>query len=462
MDALRGFLVTADMVIVAALGYAIYLIYVAPYLFNSRYFAAIGGGVLCTRLVLHWLGAYDEGVAFKPALHASRVFTGLLISFGILLATAFALKISDHFSRVCWCPGSFPARRSWSWDDWRFASSSVRPFTRVGSACAASFSESARRGSLWRPISPDLRDPSVRLLGFIEDRGTRQPEPQPGQEVLGGMEDLVGMIRRGEVDQVFLALPWTARERLRDIALRLSELPVHIRLAPDLAGFEFAGNSAVQVAGLPMVRLFDRPISGWNHVLKRLEDLSFATFGLILTGPLMVFVALAIKLDSPGPILFRQTRRGFNDNLFEVLKFRTMYTERSDADGAVQTKSDDPRVTRVGWLLRRMSLDELPQIFNVLRGDMSIVGPRPHALETKAAGFLFEEVVNRYASRHRVKPGITGWAQINGWRGETDTVEKIRKRVECDLYYIENWSLWLDLWIIVKTVPLMLGDRRAY
>jgi lipopolysaccharide/colanic/teichoic acid biosynthesis glycosyltransferase len=176
----------------------------------------------------------------------------------------------------------------------------------------------------------------------------------------------------------------------------------------------------------------------------------------------MTAIALAIKLGSSGPVLFKQKRQGFNNNLIEVWKFRSMHAQMEDPDCEVQTTRDDPRVTRLGRFLRRTSLDELPQLFNVLRGDMSIVGPRPHALATKADGQLFEEIVDSYAARHRVKPGITGWAQVNGWRGETDTLDKIRNRVEYDLYYIDNWSIWLDFFIIAKTVMVLFRDEKAF
>ena len=176
----------------------------------------------------------------------------------------------------------------------------------------------------------------------------------------------------------------------------------------------------------------------------------------------MALIALAIKLDSSGPVLFRQQRYGFNNNLIEVWKFRTMYTHMADHGGHVQASRGDQRVTKVGAFLRRSSLDELPQLFNVLRGDMSLVGPRPHALDTRAQGRLFEEVVDRYAARHKVKPGITGWAQVNGYRGAADTVEKISRRVEYDLFYIDHWSIWFDLEILLRTVISVLKADNAY
>ena len=183
---------------------------------------------------------------------------------------------------------------------------------------------------------------------------------------------------------------------------------------------------------------------------------------LIAASPIMALAALAVRLDSPGPILFRQPREGFNNRSFHCFKFRTMYDERLEYRNITQASRDDPRITRVGRFLRRTSIDELPQLFNVLMGDMSLVGPRPHAASTRAGGRLFSDVVQSYAARHKVKPGITGWAQVCGWRGETDTEEKLIKRFEHDLYYIENWSIWLDLYILVRTVGAVLLPRNAF
>jgi exopolysaccharide biosynthesis polyprenyl glycosylphosphotransferase len=203
-----------------------------------------------------------------------------------------------------------------------------------------------------------------------------------------------------------------------------------------------------------------RPLSSQKTIGK--SDRLLASFTLLLLAPLMLILAVMIKLDSPGPVLFRQKRYGYNNRLIEVFKFRSMYHHQRDADAERQTTRDDDRITRVGRFIRRTSLDELPQLFNVLLGSMSMVGPRPHATATKAAGILFEDAVQEYTSRHRVKPGITGWAQVNGYRGETDTPEKIEKRVEFDLEYIEQWSVWFDLYILLRTVPAVLFTREAY
>ena len=216
--------------------------------------------------------------------------------------------------------------------------------------------------------------------------------------------------------------------------------------------------------GLPMLGLpeANRPVSRVSPGIKRLEDVVLTTLLLAAVTPALLLIALAVRLDSPGPILFRQKRFGFNNGIIRVLKFRTMQVRCADHDASAQTRRDDPRVTRIGAFLRRHSLDELPQLLNVLRGEMSLVGPRPHALGTTVQGHALDDVFDCYVARHRVKPGLTGWAQVNGWRGALDTREKVIKRVEHDLYYIENWSLLLDLKILAKTVCCVLCDQHAY
>jgi exopolysaccharide biosynthesis polyprenyl glycosylphosphotransferase len=206
------------------------------------------------------------------------------------------------------------------------------------------------------------------------------------------------------------------------------------------------------------------PIAGWDHVMKWLFDHVVGFVILLLALPVMGLVALAIKLDSPGPVLFRQKRFGFNNERIDVLKFRSMHHHQADPTASRAVTRNDPRVTRVGRFIRKTSLDELPQLFNVvIQGNLSLVGPRPHAVQSKLQSRLFDEAVDGYFARHRVKPGITGWAQINGWRGEIDTTEKIQKRVEFDLYYIENWSVLFDLYILLKTpLALMTKNENAY
>jgi exopolysaccharide biosynthesis polyprenyl glycosylphosphotransferase len=235
-----------------------------------------------------------------------------------------------------------------------------------------------------------------------------------------------------------------------------------ICLTTDFVGSHYRSSQISSVGSNPVVLLEERPLKDWRAAKKSVFDLVIGSLMLIVLSPLLALIALAIRLDSPGPILFRQPRLGFNNKLFVCYKFRTMHHRMTDLLDNRQATRDDPRVTRAGKWLRALSLDELPQLLNVLKGDMSLVGPRPHPPNTKAADQLFTEVVGKYAFRHRVKPGITGWAQINGWRGETKTVADIENRVACDLAYIESWSLWLDLRIMLLTVSREILSRHAY
>jgi Undecaprenyl-phosphate glucose phosphotransferase len=236
---------------------------------------------------------------------------------------------------------------------------------------------------------------------------------------------------------------------------RLGMLPVTVRLCPSTPG----GGNLTLVAGTPMYSVLNRPLSGWDRVVKRSEDVILSSLLLIFLLPLMLVVAAAIRLDSPGPVLFRQSRFGFRNNLIRIYKFRSMHLACCHDPAAPQAVRGDPRVTRVGRFIRATSLDELPQLLNVLRGDMSLVGPRPHPV---ALNERFATIIDNYMARHRVRPGITGWAQVNGLRGETDTIEKMRLRVEHDLYYIENWSLAFDIRILLATLIKGLVGKNAY
>ncbi|MGH6896110.1 MAG: exopolysaccharide biosynthesis polyprenyl glycosylphosphotransferase [Geminicoccaceae bacterium] len=299
------------------------------------------------------------------------------------------------------------------------------------------------------------QDPDLRLLGVFH-AGRGAPAARPGRT----LEDLVDLVRRQRVDEVFIALPWHAERRISALVDRLGHLPVDLKLCPDRVGYAQAMVIGERLAGVPVATLHRQPIRDWGRLGKRTIDVVLGATALVLFALPMAAIALAIRLDSPGPILFRQQRQGFNHDVFEMLKFRTM---RHDPGGEVVLAlvgiPGDPRVTRVGRWLRRTSLDELPQLINVLRGEMSLVGPRPHAI---AVDVEFMERIRRYATRRRVKPGITGLAQVNGWRGAVDTEEKMAGRVLHDLYYIENWSLLLDLEIIALTVLTGFAYRNAH
>ncbi|WP_231573599.1 undecaprenyl-phosphate glucose phosphotransferase [Thermopetrobacter sp. TC1] len=305
--------------------------------------------------------------------------------------------------------------------------------------------------------SPGL---DVEIVGLFDDRhDERSPEHIRRYRKLGRIADLNDYARHNRVDLVIVAIPLSAEERLLHILKRLWELPVDIRISGQASRLKLSPRAYDYLGNLPLLAVFDKPLGTWGWFVKEVFDRVVAALLLILFAPVMAAVALAIKLESPGPVLFRQKRYGFNNELIEVYKFRSMYVDRCDANASRLVTKDDPRVTRVGRFIRKTSLDELPQLFNVLKGELSLVGPRPHATQAKAADALYQEVVDGYFARHKVKPGITGWAQINGWRGETDTYEKIINRVKYDLEYIENWSIWFDIYILLMT-PIALFSRK--
>jgi len=298
----------------------------------------------------------------------------------------------------------------------------------------------------------------LRLLGFFDD----EPEAMPGlrysRPLLGDFQTLPLYLDSHEVDEVWIVMPWRQQLKVERALEALRDSTANIRMVPDIFSFNLLNHSITEVAGLPVLNLSATPMEGVNGLLKALEDRVLAALILLLIWPVMVAIAIGIKLSSPGPVIFKQHRYGLRGNKIEVWKFRTMTVCEND-DNVTQAKRNDPRVTRFGAFLRRTSLDELPQLFNVLQGRMSLVGPRPHAV---AHNEQYRKLIGRYMLRHTVKPGITGLAQINGWRGETDSLDKMQKRVEYDLYYIENWSLWLDLKIIFLTLFKGLRHPNAY
>jgi Undecaprenyl-phosphate glucose phosphotransferase len=276
--------------------------------------------------------------------------------------------------------------------------------------------------------------------------------------VMGLVGDLPDFVRSYQVDDVFVALPWTSGDRINAVLSELRLLPVDVRLASDTLSYCQQKLTATRFGDVTVLEVARRPLRDWDALMKRGMDVVIAGGTLLLALPILALVALLIRRDSPGPVLFKQKRFGFNNSVIEVYKFRTMYADLSDPTGAQRTRRGDSRVTRIGAILRRTSLDELPQLFNVLRGEMSIVGPRAHPIAMLAGEQLYHKAVAEYAARHRVRPGLTGWAQVNGSRGEIDDLAKARLRVDYDLYYIENWSIWFDLRILIRTVIILFKD----
>lgn len=296
------------------------------------------------------------------------------------------------------------------------------------------------------------------LLGFFDDRTVERLELPSDQTLIGPLAGLAAFIEAHGVKDVFVTLPLTSQPRILSLMEALQNTTASLHFVPDVFGVSIIQGRLEDMGGVPVVGLLVTPFTGINGVLKRASDIVLAALILVLISPVLLAVAIGVKLSSPGPVIFRQRRTGLDGEIIEVYKFRSM---RVMDDGPVvkQATRDDARITRFGAFIRRTSLDELPQFINVLQGRMSIVGPRPHAV---AHNQQYRTQVKAYMARHKVKPGITGWAQVHGLRGETETVDKMARRIEYDLEYLRNWSLGLDLLIIARTVKLLFRDASAY
>jgi Undecaprenyl-phosphate glucose phosphotransferase len=303
----------------------------------------------------------------------------------------------------------------------------------------------------------------IKVCGVFDDRGKdRSQTPVERYRVIGTFDEMAEFCRREAIDLIVVTLPQTAEERILHLMKKLWELPIDVRISAHQSKLRLRPRAYSYIGDVPFLAVFDKPLSDWSWAVKEIEDRVIAAVALVLLAPVMIAVALAVRLTSPGPVLFRQKRQGFNNQLVEVYKFRSMFVDQADANASKLVTRGDPRVTPVGRFIRKTSLDELPQLFNVLKGELSLVGPRPHATQAKAGDRIYAEVVQGYSARHRMKPGITGLAQIHGWRGETDTEEKLQRRVEYDIHYIDNWSIWMDLYILAMTPVSLLNTRSAY
>lgn len=303
----------------------------------------------------------------------------------------------------------------------------------------------------------------IRICGIFDDRtDERSPSMVEGYPKLGTIPELVEFGRIIKLDMLIVALPMSAAVRVQQLLRKLWVLPVDIRLSAHGDKLKFRPRNYTYEGALPFIDVVDKPLADWDAVSKRIFDLVIGTLALVCLSPVMVGAAIAVKATSKGPIFFRQKRFGFNNEVVSVWKFRSMYVEKCDHEVKQAVTKGDPRVTPVGRFIRKTSIDELPQLFNVLMGELSLVGPRPHAVMAQTENRMWDVVVDGYFARHKVKPGVTGWAQINGWRGEIDTPEKIRKRVEHDVYYIEHWSILFDLKILALTPFRLLDTKNAY
>ena len=302
------------------------------------------------------------------------------------------------------------------------------------------------------------REQQRHFLGWFDDRSADRVDLAAEASLLGNLADVAPYVRSHGIKEVYITLPLGSQPRILELLESIQGTTASLYFVPDVFGISIIQGRLQDVNGVPVVGICETPFTGTNELVKRISDIVLASIILVLIAPLLLLIAIGVKLTSPGPVIFRQRRNGLDGSEITVYKFRTMRT-MDNGSVVAQATRDDPRITRFGAFLRRTSLDELPQFWNVLQGRMSIVGPRPHAV---AHNELYRQLIKAYMVRHKVKPGITGWAQINGLRGETETIEKMKARVEYDLEYLRNWSLGLDLQIIVRTLRVILMDRNAY
>ncbi len=434
----------------------IYHIYIRGIEYDWQSYAAVGivGATGLTSL-LRRDGYYDfEAVRSSSRAMRAVVARWALIVLG-LIAFGFALKMSEQFSRT-----------------WLFAWTSVVAVYLVAARMVAAtvLRRAVRDGGVFARriavvggtvagmrFAEHATDPE-KAISIVGVFSAGPDAVEPGVHVEGDLRDLEIAARNGQIDDIVIALPRSSKETMTALINRLSLLPVTLAICPNVHWLDHHGGDVVRIGGAPLLTLYRRPLEGWGGVLKTIEDYAVGTVAFVLLSPLMLVIAIAIKIEGKGPILFTQQRHGFNHKVFRIYKFRTM-TVAEDGVEVLQARRHDPRVTRLGAILRRYSLDELPQILNVLNGDMSLVGPRPHAL---AHNHQYAQTVQNYSGRHKVKPGMTGWAQVNGWRGETSEREHMAERVRFDLEYIDNWSLWFDFKIMVLTFAAVLFPKNAH
>jgi Undecaprenyl-phosphate glucose phosphotransferase len=463
---IAGAVRVADFVLLSAIGIAIYFAYVVPLSgFRWEYVAAIFGMTATAVICFQAADIYQVQVFRGQLRQMTRMISAWVVVFLLFIGASFFAKLGSEVSRL-WLSAFFFVGLGALICERLFLRAMVRGWARDSRLDRRTIIVgSDQTGEQLVAALKAQEDSDIDILGVFDDRNdTRALEACAGSPKLGKVDDIVEFARRTRVDLVLFALPISAETRILEMLKKLWVLPVDIRLSAHTNKLRFRPRSYSYLGEVPTLDVFEAPITDWDLVMKWLFDHVVGAIVLLLAAPVMALVALAVKLDSPGPVLFRQKRFGFNNERIDVFKFRSLYHDQADPLAAKVVTKHDSRVTRVGRFIRKTSLDELPQLFNVVfKSNLSLVGPRPHAVQGKLQSRLFDEAVDGYFARHRVKPGITGWAQINGWRGEVDSEEKIQKRVEFDLYYIENWSVLFDLYILLKTpLALMTKNENAY
>ncbi|CAN7568402.1 undecaprenyl-phosphate glucose phosphotransferase [Pseudomonas sp. GL-B-26] len=422
-------------------------------------------------LLLLLLGAlavvYDHYAIYRSnvgfTVKAFKLLKAWTATFGFLVAMAFLTKQSEQYSRLLvgqlFVVGYFAqlllhlATREMQ-KKFLAHSTQLENSLIIGSGELASYLHKKISNNPWL----GERIVGCVLIGADDDRGKESLEGAQRLSILGDISDLDELVVKHAIRTVYFVTPLGGSEVIQDVYLRLFDKHISVNWVPDIFSLRLINHSVREIAGIPVLTLSETPLMGMRLFLKNLEDKVLAFLILVLATPLLVAVAIAIKLDSPGPIFFRQQRMGWSGEAFRIWKFRSMVVHQSE-DGIVkQAQKNDPRMTRVGAFIRRTSLDELPQLFNVLMGEMSLVGPRPHAIQHDVQ---YSPDVSGYFARHNIKPGITGLAQVRGYRGETRDIDQMIRRVDSDIEYINNWSLWLDFVILVRTVFAFSG-KHAY
>ena len=459
-----GVMRLVEFAVLLVAGLAIYAVHVGVGTHLSwEYPLVIAGVSLLSVIMLEFSDSYQMPALRSPFSQMRPIILVWSGTFALLTMMLFFLKISAEFSRL-WLGAWYVCGLALMFVLRVIVAQAIRRWARNGriERRAVIVGGGKRAETLIRSIEQQPYN-DIRICGIFDDRDdTRSPPVVAGYPKLGNVDELIEFARIARIDMMIVSLPLTAEARVLAMLRKLWVLPIDIRLSAHSNHLRFRPRAYSYIGSVPMLDIFDRPINDWDLVAKRAFDIVFSLIGIVVFAPVMLATAIAIKLDSEGPIIFKQKRYGFNNEIIDVYKFRSMYADQSDPTARKAVRKNDPRVTRVGRFIRKTSIDELPQFFNALIGNLSLIGPRPHALAASAHNRLFDEVVDGYFARHRVKPGVTGWAQINGWRGEVDTDEKIRKRIEYDLYYIENWSLWFDLKILLLTPIRLLDTRNAY
>lgn len=405
-------------------------------------------------LLAEWYALYGSWRIDSLWHEARTIFIIWMLTFGILLIVAFLSKSAIQFSRVTiliWVIAT-PVAMVGVRGILRYA---IRHFRKKGfNSRSVAIVGGGKQGARLFKVISESPWMGLHIKGVYDDvEATRS-----GRAVSGDIESLMSLVYANQIDNIYITYPMRDEDKIRRLLERLADSTVSVSVVPDFFVSDLLRSRWKSLGDVPLVSVFESPLFGASLFIKRMEDLLLGSLILLLISPLLLTIAFAVRLTSPGPALFKQRRYGLNGQVIEVWKFRSMCV-LEDGPNVPQATKNDPRVTKLGAFLRRTSLDELPQFFNVLQGTMSIVGPRPHAV---AHNEEYRRLIHGYMLRHKVKPGITGWAQVNGWRGETDTTQKMEMRIKHDLDYINNWSLWLDLRIIMKTIFGGMRGKSAY